>query len=223
MTRKKKDKAAANGDQPNGAGHNKPELTEDERRALTYAHRADWERAEATVKAATAARKAVEDLAKSELGKGAVADIKELILLDMPKGNEALHASIERSLRLARWANAPVGAQFSFDVDRRPETDRAFENGKTAGLKGEPKKAPHDHSVPQHDAWCNGWDTGYGILMSDFRSKMKPMNEKPAAEGEQMDLAARGDLPPAGEPFKPDTSDVPFKSDDIPTGPPQPQ
>lgn len=214
MARKKKDDGKTNGGPGPGAGHNKPELTEDERRALTYSHKAQWEKAEAVVKAATAARRAVEDLAKSELGKGVVADIKELILLDMPKGNEALQASIERSLRLARWANAPVGQQFAFDVDRTPEVDRAFELGKTAGLKGEPKKPPYDHSVPQHDAWCKGWDTGYETCLSDFRSKLKPMNEKPA-DGEQIDLeSAIASKSPA------DVSNPPFAA---PEAPQQPQ
>lgn len=215
MARKKKPNGEANGDQPQpGAGHNKPELTEDERRALTYSHKAKWEVAEAVLVAAKTAKRAVEDLAKSELGKHVCADIKELIVLESPKGNEALQASIERQLRLARWANAPVGQQFAFDVDRTPEVDRAFELGKTAGLKGEPKKPPYDHSVPQHDAWCKGWDAGYEICLSDFRSKLKPMNEKPAA-GEQTDLKnAISAASPA------DVSAPPFA---VPEAPTQPQ
>lgn len=234
MTRKKKDDAKANGDQHLAAGHNKPELTEDEKRVLTYSHKAKLDGIEARLLAIKTEKRAAEDLAKSELGKGVVKDIKDLRLLEMPQGNAAMQADIERQLRLARWANAPIGQQFTFDVDRTPEVERAFELGKTAGLKGEPKKPPYDHSVPQHDSWCHGWDTGYEICLSDFRSKIKPLNEKSPVE--QMDLAERPDLPPAQPFVPPDTSDAPFappsdgldipenlRRTDIPASPQQPQ
>lgn len=206
-----------------GVGHNDEGLTEDEERALTYSWKRKWEEAEAKVKAATAERKAIEDGAKSELGKHAVKTIKELIALEQPKGNEALHASIERSLRLARWVNAPVGSQFSFFEDRTPAEDRAYALGKTAGLAADPCKPPYDPGVPQYQRWLDGWHDGNAINLSNFRDKLKKLDAGPADAGEQMDLSQRADLPPEGAGNDADVSDPPFLPPaDVPTMPEPP-
>lgn len=183
--RKKKDADAA---QDPGIGHNKPELTEDEQRVLLYEHKASWSKANQAVEAAKAERKRVEERAKADLGKSAVADIKDLILLDSPKGEAAMRADIERQLRLARWANSRVGTQFKFDeFDAMPAAEFARDLGKTAGLKGEPCKPPYDPSVPQHQAWIDGWHEGQAVLASNFRTKLD-------GGGQQADLAQRGDI-----------------------------
>lgn len=194
MARNKRVEASANS-APAAAGHNKPELTEDEKRVLIYQHKAAYELAMKGLAAAKAEVLRVCKLAKAECGKDAVADIKDLILLDHPTGGEVLKIKIERQLRLARWANASVGTQFRFDdFDGTPAVDAARELGKTAGLKGDTCKPPYDPSVPQYDSWINGWQEGQAVLASNFREKLKPMSEKPAADGEQMDLSERKDL-----------------------------
>ena len=193
-----------------GVGHNDIGLTEDEERALTYSWRRKWETAEAKVKAAIAERKAIEDGAKSELGKQAVKTIKELIALEQPKGNEALQAAIERSLRLARWVNAPVGSQFSFFEDRTPAEERAYDIGKTAGLAANPCKPPYDPSVPQYQRWLDGWHDGNAINLSNFRDKLKKLEPRVGGDGVQMDLSERADLPPEGAGNDADVSDPPF-------------
>lgn len=195
-------------------------LTDDERRALLFSHRRLWEAeeanvvaAQAAVTAAKAARKKVEKLAQAEYGEGAVQDIKDLILLEQPKGGEAAKADMERLARLARWLNLAVGTQVSFlDEDRRPSEDIAFENGKVAGLKGDICQPPHDPSVPQHQRWMQGWHAGQEILLSDWRDKLKlPVTDDEDTGGEQTDLADRNDLP--------DTSDAPFHAPEAPAQP----
>lgn len=215
----------AKASKPDEAPRSNSELTEDEKRALLFHHRKKYEAAEAALVAAKTAKKAVENLAKAECGKGAVADIKELIALDLPKGSAALHADIERKLKLARWAGAAVGTQFSFEeVDRRAAEDVAYENGKIAGLKGEPRKPPHDPSVPQHQRWLEGWNAGQEVLLSDFRAKIKPAadddadGEKP--DGDQVDLEDAIERAGAGVPADlaaaphADTSKPPFAADE---------
>jgi ribosome modulation factor len=182
------------------------ELTDDERRVLTYHHKRKLDEIEARLDAVKAEKRAAEDLAKAELGKGAIKDIKDLRLLEKPKGNEAMQADIERSLRLARWSNSPVGSQFTFFEDARTEKQRAYDAGKHAGLTGQPKKPPYDQGE-QYNAWCEGWNDGYEVVLSDFRDKLKPLN---ADDDEQMDLSERDDLPPEGAPNKADVSDPPF-------------
>lgn len=196
-----------------GPGHNKPELTEDEQRALLYQHKRDYCAADQKVKDAKAELLRVCKLAKAECGKSAVADIKELIALEQPKGSEALQADIDRKLRLARWAGAKVGTQFTFEeIDRTSAEEAAFEAGKIVGLKGEVCRPPHDPSVPQHQKWIDGWHAGQAVVLSNFRDKLRPI--EPAVDADQMDLAERQDLRP--EPAN-DLSDPPFKmpSDDL--------
>jgi hypothetical protein len=169
-------------------GHNKPELTEDERRALLYHHKRAYEQAEAALTAAKTERKSVCDLAKAECGKGAVADIKELIALEHPAAGAALRLDIERRLRLARWANAQVGTQFTFaDMDVPPS---AYELGKTAGLNAQVKRPPFDPGDQRYESWCNGWNDGQAVNIEEIRDKIKPM--------------------PASAPIVPDMSDPPF-------------
>lgn len=206
-------------------GHNRPELTEDEQRALTYSWKKKWEAQQAVVAKAKSDLRAIEDGAKSELGKNAVKDIKEMILIEQPGGNASVQAAIERQLRLSRWVNSPVGSQFEFFEDRRPATDRAFEEGKTAGLQGLPRKPPYDASVPQYNRWMDGWHAGNDVLLSDFQSKLKPLGTKDgtAVNPDQMDLAERNDLPPEGAGNDADVSDPPFLPPaDVPTMPEPP-
>ncbi len=204
-------------------GHNRPELTEDEQRALTYSWKKKWEAQQAVVAAAKAELTAIENGAKSELGKHAVKDIKEMILIEQPGGNASVQAAVERQLRLARWVNSPVGSQFEFFEDRRPAEDRAFEEGKTAGLQGLPRKSPYDHTLPQHNKWIDGWHAGNDVLLSDFQSKLKPLGTKDgtATDPDQMDLSERPDLPPEGAGNTADVSTQPFRPalDDMPTAP----
>jgi hypothetical protein len=169
------------------------ELTEDEQRVLLFQHKRQYEGALAVKKKADADLKNVCKLAKSECGKWAVADIKDLILLEQDKGAEAMKADIERKLRLARWAGAAVGTQFSFEeVDRRAGEDVARENGKIAGMKGEACNPPHDPSVPQHQAWIAGWHDGQAVLMSDWRDRVNARKAEPVETND--DLAGQTDL-----------------------------
>lgn len=167
------------------------ELTDDERRALLFQHVGTYERMLAAKKKADADLKNACKVAKAELGKDAVADIKDVIALKSPEGEAALRAEIDRKLRVARYVNAPVGHQFTFAEDMRPSEDRAFEDGKRVGLEGGPMTPPHDPSVPQHQKWLEGWHVGQGVLASDFRQKLNTM-------------------PPTADLPNVDTSDAPF-------------
>jgi ribosome modulation factor len=212
MARKKKGETQPHEGGP-GIGDNfkKRVLSEDEQRVLIYSFKAkvaqhDKEIAEAqsVLTKAKAAKKATFELAKSEYGPNAKSDIEELLLLEQPKSGEALQADIERKLKLARWAGQSVGFQSSmFEPDRRPATERAREDGKTAALAGEPCKAPYDPSVPQYQQWMEGWHQGVAV----WAAMLGPKDA-------QMDLAERDDLPPEGQPSTADVSNPPFNPTD---------
>jgi hypothetical protein len=194
----------ANGAAEPCIGHNKPELTEDEQRVLLYQHKSQYEAALAAKKRADADLKATCKRAKVDCGEHAVADIKELIALENEKGGEALQADIERKLRLARWAGAKVGHQFNFDEDVADQTQLIFEAGKIAGLKGEPRKPPHDPGTPGYDFWMNGYNEGQTVFATQTFKK----------PDDQMDLSERRDLtdgePVMVDPPLIDASDPPF-------------
>lgn len=190
-------------------GRKNTELTEDEQRALLFQHKGKYERALAVKKAADADLKNVCKSAKAECGTSAVQDIKDLILFEQDKGSEAVQADIERRLRLARWAGAALGTQFTFEeVDRRAAEDVAFENGKIVGLKGEAARPPHDPSVPQYQKWLDGWHAGQAVLQSDWRDRVNARNAADSGDGAgQVDLEEAI----AGAPNNADVSDPPFK------------
>jgi hypothetical protein len=168
-----------NGADP-GPGHNSA-LTDEEKRALTLHHKKAYEAADSLVEKAKADRTAISDLAKSDLGKGALADIKDMILADNPKKMKSV---LERAQRLARWAGLKVGSQ--------PQLFEAAtidhgEEGKTAGMSGvtcePPKNLAHDAS----QKWVMGWHEGQTILMAAFKKK-RPIDGLPAAVDGQIEL-----------------------------------
>lgn len=164
-----------NGHTPPGKpGHNS-QLTDDERRALTLHHKRAYEMADSLVEKAKADRSAVAELAKHDLGKGVVAEIKELIAFADTK---KLKGAIERTMRLARWLGLPVGSQaqmFEVVIDHAEE-------GKTAGMSGDECKPPQSLAHDAAQKWIAGWHDGQTILASAFKKKRddKADAEQPA-------------------------------------------
>lgn len=172
-----------------GPGHNST-LTDEEKRALTLHHKRAYEAADALVEKAKADRTAIADLAKSDLGKGALADIKDMILADNPKKMKSV---LERAQRLARWAGLKVGTQPQ--LFEAAETDH-FENGKNAGMSGDKCEPPLSLAQDKFQLWISGWHEGQTVLMAAFKKK-RPL-DPPTSDPSQMDLSERKDLQPAG-------------------------
>jgi hypothetical protein len=146
------------------AGQNST-LNDDEKRALTLHHKRLYEAADALVEKAKADRTAIADLAKSDLGKGALADIKDMIIADNPKKMKAV---LERAQRLARWAGLQVGTQPQlFEAAQVDHT----EDGKTAGMSGATCEPPKGLAVDASQLWIQGWHDGQTILMGAFKKK----------------------------------------------------
>jgi hypothetical protein len=175
----------------NGIGHNGSALTEDESRALTLHHKRLYEAADALVEKAKADRKAVADLAKADLGKGAVADIKDLIAAGDDK---KIKAKLDRELRIARLAGIPIGFQVDMFADRRPAEDKWAAEGRTAGMAGERCEPPAHLSPSAVQIWIEAWHGGQAVLASAF-AKKKPEPVSPP-NGDFSD-------PPFGAPNEP--------------------
>lgn len=172
---KNKPKEQPNGSatkQEAGPGHNgaPAELTDEQRQALFFQHKKKYSAALAAKKAADVALKNVCKLAKSELGDDAVPSIKDALLLETAEGEVEFRARVERQMRVARWMGMPVGAQGNLfeENDRTPAADKAFADGKRAGLAGETAKPPHDPSTEQYGRWMEGHAEGQAVVAKGF-------------------------------------------------------
>ena len=152
-------KTAVNGN--GGIGHNS-ELTDDQKQALALHHKAAYEAKLAAKKKADAEFKNACKLAKAEIAwTDGVALIKDMILAETEEGEADLRARMNRALLAARYMAVPLGSQFEmFDEDRTPAIDRARAEGRRDGMADKPLANPYDPSVPQADAYADGWHEG---------------------------------------------------------------
>lgn len=154
-------------------GHNaNGGLTDEQRQALFFQHKKSYQAKLAAKKETDAAFKNACELARAELGKDAVDEIKDAILLEADEGDAILQARIERQLRIARYMGAIAGTQFEMFAgpDRTPAVDRAREEGRRSGMQGETLRSPYDPGLPQNDAFIEGWHLGQKALFSIQRT-----------------------------------------------------
>jgi len=143
------------------------DLTDDNMRALATNHVDKFERLLATKKKADADFRNGCKLIKAELGDDGVAVVKAMIDLSTPEGEAKVKARIATQAKAAKWKGLPLGAQIELSLgepDRTPSVDKAFDAGKMASMNNEPRKPPHDPSVPQYEAWLNGYAAHQEIL-----------------------------------------------------------
>lgn len=155
-----------------GPGHNggPPDLTDDQKQALFFQHLKKVRAFKQTIKSTAGQLRAAYKLAKSELGADARKMIEDALALEADDGQVKMEAEIARKAQVARWMGLPLGAQPDlFDGNAMPATDRAFAAGKAARLNGDPLKPPYDPSVPQFNAWAEGWHDGERALIDAQR------------------------------------------------------
>lgn len=171
----------------------KEPLTDEQQQKLFFTHVELYKVKLEGFKAAQAALKNAGKLIKSEGTR--LADVKEAIALESPEGEKALKEDIERKLRVARWMGASIGTQFSFlDEDRTPSVDKAEEDGKRAGMRGEAPNPPHHYGLLQQQAWLKGWHVGQKVNLD----RIKETHDSQRAE----DAKTFDDEQAPGEPEK---------------------
>lgn len=165
------------------------QLDDEALQALAFQHKKKYEHLLAAKKKADADFKNGCKLAKAELGDDAIDIIKDLIALDSEEGEARIKATVERQLRVARWAGAELGTQFEMfeGEDRTPAVDRAYAAGKRAGMAGEPAKPPHAPSTPQYAKWMEGHGDGQEALARATFKAPAAETEEGAAEREDAD------------------------------------
>lgn len=152
-------------------GDNLKGLTDEQRQALHLnQHVPTYERALAKKKTADAEFKNACKLIKAE--GGSVKKVKLSIELRTPEGEEAFRARLAEDAEVAAWNGLGIQVDFFADEDT-PSDDKAFANGKRAGLAGEPAKPPHDPSTSQYRRWMEGHSEGNGILATQGFKKLQ--------------------------------------------------
>lgn len=121
-----------------------------------------------------------------------------------------------RETTIARWLNHPLGTQadlFSDDkmVDRRPLKERAYDEGKVAGMEGRECKPPYQEGEA-YEGWVEGWHVGVaasknqadeleegGNLLRDVGKPKSAPDEFDEAAGEDAAEFVNEDSGPAGD------------------------
>lgn len=175
------------------AGHNS-ELSVGEQRALMFHHFNSIEAQKAKVKEAQDALKKLRKTAKAD---GIVmADLDYMARCAALEDPDIVPAEILRRAEIASWFALPVNFQPNMFDDRTPLEDRAFEEGKAAGLLGKSPTAPYDGTAGQN--WLQGWHEGQRIMREDLQSAMEKRN---AAKGDEL-IQAGGEDPDVADPFQ---------------------
>ena len=162
----------------------KEPLSDEQRQAVFFGHKEVYEKALAKKKAMDAAFKVACKLIKSEGTK--LVDVKLAIELEDPEGSTEMRDRFQRQLEVARWVGAEVGTQFQLFEDRTPFEDKVRDDGKRAGLRGEPCSPPKTLPGNLMTVWADSWSDGQAVLASKH---LKQKAEDAAAFDD--------DLPPA--------------------------
>lgn len=163
------------------------ELNDDQHFGLMLQHATKIASAETRLKKEQDAVKAARDLARSDLGKDALHEIKEYRQTQTESGQARLKEIIARQMRVARWGGIATVQDDLFPIDRTPSIDKAFKLGKTAGLAGEDRKAPSNMGMEQEQAFLSGFAEGQAVLVGGFKQKPEEGEDIPFGVGDDPD------------------------------------
>jgi hypothetical protein len=162
--------ASVNGKHP--PGDNARTLTDDQARALHFLHVREYEGVVAALKAAAAAKKSRIGIIRAE--GGSIDQIKATLELQTPEGEKRIQADIERKVTAGRWQGSRIG-NLQLDMfaaeDRSPILEKAYEEGKLRGLRGDSMQTEYAGEAEQE--WLRGWHAGQDALTATldlFRS-----------------------------------------------------
>lgn len=183
-------------------GHNSgdkttAQISDEQMQALTRQHAQKRAKLVEAEKKAKADRLNFDKIIKSDLGADGLKNIKLLEDLETPEGEARVKAEIDRQLQVARWAGLPIGTQGSlWETDRRPITERAYDEGKRAGMDGKTMEPPHQQGTEAYGAWVQGWTDGQAVLAGGFKkpasSELLRNEDKKNAGPDDFDAAADG-------------------------------
>jgi hypothetical protein len=140
-------------------------LTAEQLQALHFSqHVPSYKKALEAKKLADAALKNVCKVIKAD--GGSVEAVKLTLSLATPEGEQAFRDTMEMHKQVAVWNG--LGIQLDMDFgEREPAEDRAYGEGKRAGMRGDRASPPYDPSTRQAQRWLEGHADGNAILATD--------------------------------------------------------
>jgi hypothetical protein len=163
-----------------GEAKSAEKLNDEQLQALFFQHKQKYENSLALKKKADADFKNACKLIKAE--GTSIDDIQAAIEMDTEEGEARIKAGIQSKIRVARWMGASIGTQFEIFEDRTPAADRAYDEGKRAGMKAEARKPPYDPSTEQSRKWFEGYDAGQAVNAAGIKPKSGGAAARVAAE-----------------------------------------
>lgn len=194
------------------AGHNSgataEELSDEQRQVLFLQNLKKVKAAKEAMGAASSSLRLAYKVAKSD----GFAKKKIDYAIDLEKDDgKAMLEERRQEQEIAKWLGHPIGTQADlFDsgkpTDDRPLRDRAFDEGKRAGMLSEgPLKPPYDPGSDAYEGYVEGWHRGQEALVNIKKTKdpepplLRPEGNEPAG-ADAFDKAADGSEPPVSPP-----------------------
>lgn len=156
-----------------GPGHN-AEITEEQKQVRFFQLVEQYKSAQAEL---SAAREDVNCIKRAIKDAGFLMEqVTDAIQLETEDGEESFKHMIERKLKIAKWMGMEIGLQGELFGGRDP--DRAFNEGKRAGMKAEACKPPYAPNTADYTDWMKGYDEGQTANMN-FKKLEGPRLVKP--------------------------------------------
>ena len=128
--------------------------------------------------------------------------------LKTPELEAKYRGKLARTVQVAGWVGSDIG-QLSFadqlgDPDRTPAADRAYQEGRRAGLQGDRAAPGYDPSTEQHRKYMQGF---HEAMESRIKQNIKPPQqvEEPAPKpgANQLETPRGGAVPPLPDNVQP--------------------
>lgn len=170
-------------------GDNSEKLTEDQRFVLVDQHARRIRKFKELQRKWSGKVRAAYKVAKADLGATAKALVDTWIESESPEGEACIKARTKMQAMILHRRGTPVAQIELFPtIDPAPAVERATAAGKLAGMRGKHASPPYNPSVPQYQAWLDGWQDGQSILLANL---IKPIEDPepvpkliPAGEGD---------------------------------------
>jgi ribosome modulation factor len=175
------------------------ELTAAERRTLLLTYVREFNANEEKLKPFMEARKAIKSRAKLDGIKSKDLDVA-IYVSNLDDGSLFIESlQVMHDIAVA-FSLLPEGEQGSLFPDRRPLDDRAYDEGKTAGLLGKDPKPPYSEASPAGQRWLAGWHEGQKDAAANMQSAMEKRNDANAAKAAGVKAATDAPLPVDADP-----------------------
>lgn len=159
-------------DDSNGIGHNggetldaPAELTDEQRQVLWFSAK----RRIMSLKAAMASTNSELRLEFKKL-KADLGFLRSDVEYALGLEDDDAEETHRRRMTIARWEQHPIGLQADmFPVDRTPAVDRAYADGKRAGLAGERAEPQWHETTEQYQRYMEGFHEGNAVLAQGIK------------------------------------------------------